>query len=72
MKYKNHMIISINEEKIWQDSVFFYDKNSQQTEYRGYVPQHNKGHLRDFPGGPVVKTPRSQCREPGFNPWSGN
>ena len=27
---------------------------------------------RDFPGGPVVKTPGSQCRRPGFNPWSGN
>ena len=25
-----------------------------------------------FPGGPVVKTPRFQCREPRFNPWSGN
>ena len=28
--------------------------------------------IQDFPGGPVVKTPRSQCRGPGFNPWSGN
>ena len=27
---------------------------------------------RDFPGGAVVKTPCSQCRGPGFNPWSGN
>ena len=26
----------------------------------------------DFPGGPVAKTPYSQCRGPGFNPWSGN
>ena len=26
----------------------------------------------DFPGGPVVKTPYSQCRGPGFDPWSGN
>ena len=26
----------------------------------------------DFPGGAVDKTPRSQCREPGFNPWTGN
>ena len=25
-----------------------------------------------FPGGPVGKTPHSQCRGPGFNPWSGN
>ena len=26
----------------------------------------------DFPGGPVAKALRSQCRGPGFNPWSGN
>ena len=27
---------------------------------------------KDFPGGPVANTQCSQCREPGFNPWSGN
>ena len=26
----------------------------------------------DFPGGAVVKTLCSQCRGPGFDPWSGN
>ena len=26
----------------------------------------------DFPGGPVVKTPCSQCRGPRFHPWLGN
>ena len=26
----------------------------------------------DFPGGPVFKTPCSQCRVHGINPWSGN
>ena len=26
----------------------------------------------DFPGGPVVKTPHSQCRGPRYNSWSGN
>ena len=26
----------------------------------------------DFPGGPVAKPPRSQCRGPGFDPCSGN
>ena len=29
-------------------------------------------YTRDFPGGPVGKTPCSQCRGPGFDPWSGN
>ena len=28
--------------------------------------------FRDFPGGPVAKTPSCQCRGPGFNPGSGN
>ena len=27
---------------------------------------------RDFPGGPVAKTPSCQCRGVGFDPWSGN
>ena len=29
------------------------------------------GGMGDFPGGPVVKTPCSQCRGPGFESWSG-
>ena len=28
--------------------------------------------FEDFPGGPVAKIPCSQCRGPGFYPWSGN
>ena len=28
--------------------------------------------FRVFPSGPVAKTPHSQCRGPGFDPWSGN
>jgi len=31
-----------------------------------------KNNLGDFPGGPVTKTPCSQRRRPGFEPWSGN
>ena len=31
-----------------------------------------KGIIRDFPCGPVVKTPCSQCRGLGFDPWSEN
>ena len=27
---------------------------------------------KDFPGGPVTKTPPSQCSGHQFNPWSGN
>ena len=28
--------------------------------------------FRDFPGGLTAKSPHSQCRGPGFHPWSGN
>ena len=28
--------------------------------------------FEDCPGGPVAKTPHSQCRRSSFNPWSGN
>ena len=31
-----------------------------------------KGTTGGFPGGPVAKTPHSQCRWPGVSPWSGN
>ena len=26
----------------------------------------------NFPGGPVAKTPKSQCKGTSFDPWSGN
>ena len=28
--------------------------------------------MREFPGGPVVRTPSFHCQEPGFNSWLGN
>ena len=28
--------------------------------------------IGDFPSGPKAKTPYSQFKGPGFNPWSGN
>ena len=31
-----------------------------------------KTNNRNFPGGPVGKTPHSQCRGTGFDPWWGN
>ena len=31
-----------------------------------------KGDFWDFPGGPVAKTARSQCRVPRWHPWLGN
>ena len=45
-KDKNHMIISIDDEKAFDkiQHPFMHDKNSQQNGYTGQVPQHNKGH----------------------------
>lgn len=47
-----------------------------------YIPPPSHPHPRlfilkpgkscNFAGGPLVKTPRTQCRGPGFNLWSGN
>ena len=37
-----------------------------------YPARATETNTRDFPGGPVARTPRSQCRRPRFNPWSGN
>ena len=33
--------------------------------------QKLKGNFRDFTGGPVAKTPGSQCRGSRFDPWVG-
>ena len=32
----------------------------------------SKTDREEFPSSPVVKTPSSQCRGRGFNPWLGN
>ena len=33
---------------------------------------HRKTSFRDFPGGPVVRTPHFHCRGHRVDPWSGN
>ena len=43
------------------DSTFLTSKNITEKNWNG-----------DFPGGPVSKTLRSQCRGPRFNPWLGD
>ena len=41
------MIISIDVDKAFDNSISIYDKNTQQSGYRGNVPQHNnKGHVQ--------------------------
>ena len=37
------------------------------------VKKPSKQNMREtFPGGPVAKTKRFQCRRPRFDSWSGN
>ena len=36
-----------------------------------YLGNLKKGECRDFPHGPVAKTPSSHCKGPRFDPWSG-
>ena len=43
------------------------------TTYQDHMKSFwGKAGARDFPGGPVVETLCSQCREPEFDLWSGN
>ena len=39
------MIISIDAEKAFDKIKHVYDNNSQQSEYRGIILQHNKGYI---------------------------
>ena len=56
-----HRFGGLGRGRLWEGALFY--------------PPHcrllKRGTL-DFPGGPVVKTPHSQCRGRGFDPWSGN
>ena len=50
---------------------FFKDNSSLLIyERKDYICK--KLRMQDFSGGRVVKTLHSQCREPGFDSWSGN
>ena len=51
-------------------SIFTVCNHNQNLIYDHF--NTSKRNYRDFPGGPVVKTPHSQCREPRFDPRSGN
>ena len=58
---------------IQKSIVFLYASKEQfKEDSKETFPFKISSKRGDFPGGPVVKTPRSQCRGPGFNPCSGN
>ena len=50
------------------DTAFLADKATWNTDSRNDLQDGEK----DFPRGEVDKTPRSQGRQLGFSPWSGN
>ena len=37
-----------------------------------YLEDIKRVEYRDFPGGPMVRTPCFHCRGQGFHPWWGN
>ena len=45
LKNKNHMIISIDEEKAFDQTTSIYDKNSLESRNRRNIPQHNKSYI---------------------------
>ena len=52
--------------------TYLYEKIQNHQNLERSPEVHQKIMDGDFPGGPVAKTPCSQCRGPGFDPWSGN
>ena len=54
LKDKNHMIISVDAESLWQNSTSIYDQNSPESRNGRNIPQHNKScigqtHSKHYP-----------------------
>ena len=43
---KNHMISSQMHKIFWQNSTLIWDKNTQESRYRGNIPQGSKGRIK--------------------------
>ena len=62
------------------NNLGFCEKGTKLSSHGSLSKRETRMHLcfcygknvRQFPGGPVVRTRRFHCRGPGFNPWSGN
>ena len=47
----------------------FIQKKKKNHRVDASHPDTKTNIIQDFPGGPVTKIPRSQCRRPGFDSW---
>ena len=68
---KDILIGAKKQEKKCEDEARHLDDLGRSSQ-EGVYKKKKEGISRDFPGGPMAKTPRSQGRRPGFDPWSGN
>ena len=60
-------------EKTWWEVIHLGNQPSDTRPVVGFSCQPTlRRRWKDFPGGPVAKTPHSQCSRPWFDPWSGN
>ena len=70
---KNRNLLMYNLER---NFFFFLPEHVKCRIGHSKIPVKNSTYYQkksgDFPGGPVAKALHSQCRGPGFNPWSGN
>ena len=71
---KNALVaLSVNSTQLRKESVNFRIGQERLPKWKQKkVKQNKETQNRDLPGGPVAKTLHSQCRGPGFSPWSGN
>ena len=66
MPYEQCQLIITLKDSDWYGTDGSGDQGSDPVEVLGL-----NANLRDFPGGPVAKTPHFQCRGPGFCFWLG-
>ena len=66
----NHGYVGFS--KVDENSNFVACEEKKKKNQKLSIMQPVKLKDRDFPGGPVAKTPHFQCTGCGFDPWWGN
>ena len=66
------MNLSSGSTRLFFSHVFHSHNKSYIFECRLNILKQKKSLSRDFAAGPVARTPHSQCRRPGTDPWAGN